>query len=336
MPKTRWEDVPLTLFLKTPALSDPDCYHSYRLSHVPSFFFSPNDLPIYAPILTRFDSGGTSAADKADRLAEGWLTFFAKIDKKVGLPPDWHRNAFSGLRAPEDVYWSRIPDFGFGDIKVIWEPSRFGFVFDLVRAYWRTGDEKYAEAFWLLVEDWRENNPPNCGPNWKCGQEISIRIMAWVFGLFGFLRATATKAERVAMLASMLGASAERIEGNISYALSQDNNHGISEAAGLWTEGLLFPEFRDAGRWKKMGKEYLEAQARELVYEDGAFSQHSTNYHRVVLHALLWAVQLGRLNDVEMAEDVLDRVRKAGEWLLEMCDVETGKRAPRFVTAYPV
>jgi len=55
---------------------------------------------------------------------------------------------------------------------VIWEPSRFGFAYALVRAYWRSGDERYAELFWQLVEDWRANNTPQLGPNWKCGQEM--------------------------------------------------------------------------------------------------------------------------------------------------------------------
>jgi len=73
----------------------------------------------------------------------------------------------------------------------------------LLRAYWRTGDESYAELFWRLVEDWRIQNPPQQGANWKCGQETSLRVMAWCFGLYGFCAATATTAERVVALAQM-------------------------------------------------------------------------------------------------------------------------------------
>ena len=127
---------------------------------------------------------------------------------------------------------------------------RFGFVFQLVRAYWRIGDESLAEYFWQLVEDWRAHNPPQAGVNWKCGQEASLRVMAWCFGLWGFAEAAASSAERIARLAQMLAVSGQRISSNLRYALSQRNNHGISEAAGLWTLGTLFPELRQAAGWR--------------------------------------------------------------------------------------
>ena len=49
-------------------------------------------------------------------------------------------------------HWSEISDDADVDIKFIWEPSRFGMVYSLVRAYAATQDEKYAEAFWELIQ----------------------------------------------------------------------------------------------------------------------------------------------------------------------------------------
>src|SRR6185295_14728429 len=98
--------------------------------------------------------------------------------------------------------------------------------------YWRTSDESYIELFWSAVEDWRAKNPPQQGPNWKCGQETAFRVMAWCFALYGLMDAQATTAARVAVLAQMIAVSAHRIQANIDYALSQRNNHGISEALG--------------------------------------------------------------------------------------------------------
>lgn len=114
-----------------------------------------------------------------------------------------------------------------------------------------TGDERYPDAFWRLVEDWAVHNPPQLGPNWKCGQEAAFRLMAWCFGLYGFSQSPHTSPERVSQLGCMVAITAERIEGNIAYALSQNNNHGISEAAGLFTAGILFPNF--AGRTSGAG-----------------------------------------------------------------------------------
>ena len=44
-------------------------------------------------------------------------------------------------------HWSQISDDSATDIKFIWEPNRFAFVYTLVRAYAVTPDEKYPQAF---------------------------------------------------------------------------------------------------------------------------------------------------------------------------------------------
>jgi asparagine synthase (glutamine-hydrolysing) len=207
----------------------------------------------------------------------------------------------------------------------VWEPSRFGFVYALVRAYWRTGDEQYAEMFWQIVEDWREKNPPQQGPNWKCGQEISLRVMAWCFGLYGFLNAQATSGERVTRLVQMVAVSGYRIEANIGYALSQRNNHGISEATGLWTIGVLFPELEQAERWKERGRQILEELGANLIYEDGSFVQHSVNYHRLMLHDYIWSLRLGELHKQPFSEKLYQRIAMATTWLHQIQDALSEK-----------
>src|SRR5262249_7835967 len=197
--------------------------------------------------------------------------------------------------------------------------------FAVVRAFWRTGDEQYAEMFWRLVGDWREHNPPQLGVNWKCGQEITFRLMAWCFGLYGFLSAESTTAQRAVSMAQMIAISGTRIEANIDYALSQQNNHSISEAVGLWTIGTLFPELIQSERWKETGRQALESQAKTLIYDDGAFSQHSANYHRLMLHAYVWALHLGELSNQPLTKELNERISAAGEVLYQIQDEMTGR-----------
>src|SRR4030095_16561518 len=109
--------------------------------------------------------------------------------------------------------------------------------------------------------------------------------------------AEATSAERVAHLAQMIAVSGARVDANLDYALSQHNNHSIREGLGLWAIGALCPELRFAEQWKETGRQVLETQGRELIYDDGAFSQHSVNYHRLMLHDYLWALQLGEVTN---------------------------------------
>ncbi len=325
-PPAAWNGLPLAASLANPGLADPQAYLAYRREAAPRFFFDPMARAHYQPYFARWDNDADSAvAREAEELTAGRLRYFEHTVLDVGYPPQWNRNAQTGQSAPADRHWSQISDFGFGDIKFIWEPSRFGFAFTLVRAYWRSGDERYAQAFWRLVEDWREHNPPNVGPQWKCGQETSFRVLAWCFGLNGFLHSPAMTPARAAALAQMIAVSGGRIAANLDFALSQRNNHGISEALGLWTIGALFPELKLAERWAEQGREALEAQGRELIYDDGAFSQHSVNYQRVMLHDYLWALRLGDVLNRPFSAVLRERVARSAELLYQLQDIDSGE-----------
>lgn len=325
LPAIAWDEAPLAAELTDPALADPDAYLAYRRQGAPAFFFAPRDRASFAPHLRAWDTPDENPVRVADDLKSGTFRFFSGASMELGESPEWHRNVITGQAAPVDRHWSRLDDFGSGDIKVIWEPSRFSFTYFLVRAFWRTGDDAYAERFWRLAESWRAGNPPQCGPNWKCGQETSFRVMAWCFGLYGFLEAPASTPARVAMLAEMIAFSGHRIEGMVDYALSQQNNHGVSEGTGLWTIGSLFPELRRAEQWRERGRAILERLGQELIYEDGAFSQHSLNYHRVMLHDYLWAMRLGELHGRALSPALYERIARAGELLYQLQDEATGR-----------
>ncbi len=322
-PATAWDAQPLAGWLRDPALAGPDRYLAHR-SQPPPFFFDPAGMP--DPERFRpWDEALPGPVAEADDLAFGKLRYFARTPTAVGWPPRWLEDPTTGRRLAADRHWTAIDDFQGGDIKRIWEPSRFTFTFTLARAYARTGDPAYPELFWRAVDDWRAENPPQQGPNWKCGQEVSLRLMAWCWGLYAFARDPATTAPRVAALAQMVAVSARRVEVNLGYALSQRNNHGVSEAVGLWTAGLLFPEFRDAPRWRERGRRTLEALARDLIDDGGAFAQHSVNYQRLMLHDYLWAVRLGDLHARPLTAELRRRVGLAGELLRQLQDDRTGR-----------
>ena len=325
LPLAHREHGPLSRVLSSPHEGEPAAYLAYRRSAAPRFFFGPDDRETYAALLSsQFSSADQRLHEQVNRLRTGEILYFSSLWGRTGFPPDWHRNPITGQSTPTDAHWSRIGDFGSGDIKMIWEANRFGFIYALVRAYWRTGDQTIPELFWQLIADWCDNNAPQAGANWKCGQETSLRAMAWCFGLYGFLGAPATTPERLTRFAHALAIFGDRVEANLSYALSQKNNHGISEGMGLWTIGLLFPEFRNASRWRERGREVLEGEGRELIYDDGAFAQHSVNYHRLMLHDYIWSVRLAELNDQPFSNALRERVARAGEFLFQLQDETTG------------
>ncbi len=321
LPVSTWQSTPLSSLLCKGVPAEPQAYEVFRRQSDTRLFIPPG----YSNLLEAWDAGDNRTRASAERARTGEFQFFGAGFRRCGMPPDWHVDPFSGRRFDAARHWSRTDEFGAGDIKLVWELNRFGFAFALVRAYRRTLDESFAECFWQLVDDWYTHNPPQVGVNWKCGQETSFRAMAWCFGLYGLKDAAASSPERVARLAQMLAVSGRRIASNLGYALSQRNNHGISEATGLWTLGILFPEFRQSAKWLRMGRAGLESQARELIYDDGGFSQHSVNYHRVMLDDYVWSIQLGRANGIELSSELVRRVGLAGKWLEAQLDTDTGR-----------
>jgi asparagine synthase (glutamine-hydrolysing) len=319
LPVRPWSERHLTEFLRDDIPSDPVEYMRLRQNRAGQFLFQT--LPS-ADLLSSVSKA--RAVNQSDALLRGTWIYFGATPVEAGFPPNWHRNPLTAELAPCDRHWADIDDFSFGDIKLVWEASRFSPVYALVRAYTSTGNAEYPKAFWNLIEDWAAHNAPQAGPNWKCGQEAAFRLMAWCFGLHGFLSSPHTTPERVRDLASMIAVTAERIDANIEYALSQNNNHGVSEAVGLFTAGTLFPEFRKAKSWLARGQNLLESQARTQIYDDGAYVQHSMNYHRVMLQDYLWAMRLGEINGAPFSEALYARLLRSTEFLDAVTDPATG------------
>lgn len=276
-----------------------------------------DEIPVARVALQQTPSCPPSSVARAPAIARGEFRLYSSRLVTAGFPPAWNRNQVSGEEVPVHTHWSRLGDFSFGDIKDVWELCRFGWAFDLVRQ----GGLEAEGIFWRLFDDWLEKNPPNCGPNWMCGQEAAIRLMAVVFALERF----GMPVEKEGVVARFIVATGHRIASNLGYALAQKNNHGISECAGLLTAALLVPEYGAAAGWRARALQNLEAQVRELFYADGAFAQHSLVYHRLALHQLCWTAL--RLRGASLAEPdwLAASGRRATDFLAALTDGETGE-----------
>ena len=299
-------------------------YAAFRRTEAPRFLGGVVNPDACRTLFTRWDEGGRPVGERVAQLKAGLFTYFEHTTKPVGCPPAWHRNPFTGATAPHDVHWSRIDARALGDIKIIWEPSRFAWVYPLVRQYWREKDEDAAELFWQLLEDWHRANPTGAGVNWRCAQEIGIRAMACAFALHAFRDARGTTPERILLAGRLMWAFGHRIVLDFDDALSQQNNHGITAAAGLLTIGVLFPEFPESADWAADGRRTLERLGRDLIYDDGSFAQHSLNYQRLMLHDYVWAIALAERAGQPLSGILRDRVRRSAELLWRLQDETTG------------
>lgn len=271
--------------------------------------------------------------ERANGILQGKLSWFHYHNFPVGNPPHWFLNPFTDEELTEHTkHWTELSDFDMntGDVKILWEPSRFDWVTDLARAYRVFGDEKYLEALNIRLLDWSENNPLNQGPNWKCGQETSIRVMK-LFTAAVLLQQADSVSES---LEELVRHHLLRIQPNIRYAIAQDNNHGTSEAAGLYIGAMWLlnqppiPKNRRKliMKWKKEGRARLEERLLYLIADEGTFAQKSVTYHRVVMDTMSCAVHaMDLFNEDPFPEAVNQKIGKLALWMYKMMILHHGE-----------
>ncbi len=301
----------------------------WRREHQPPFFFP----------------AGVWSAERRHRLAERWqelavrqgeavlagrFPLFGDQWTELGLPPDFNRFppgvAGAGQEVAADRHWSRYHLASLpGDVKYLWEPSRWAWVFLLVRAYRLSGEARFAAGCLELLRAWRVQNPPNAGVQWFSAQEAAIRLLALSFAAYGFWPWLAQHPHEWALLLETVAAHARRIPPTLAYARAQRNNHLLLEAVGLYSAGLLFPELRGAGHWRALGRRWLERALLDQIMADGGYIQHSTNYHRLMLQTALWAARLAALHQEPLPAAVQERLRRAAIWLAAFVDPSTGQ-----------
>lgn len=239
--------------------------------------------------------------------------------------PDWLANPLTGQRVDAaDRGWWEIPDFDptVGDIKLIWELSRMDWVLALAQ-HARGCDAAALSRLNNWLADWCKQNPPYRGPNWKCGQEASIRVMHLAIAalMLGQVKHPAPS------LLDLIQLHLQRIAPTIQYAVAQDNNHGTSEAAALFIGGswLAAQGVEDGARWQRQGRKWLENRVARLIGVDGSFSQYSLNYHRMVVDTVCMVEVWRRHMELpEFSVRWQQRAKAATLWLHHMVNPVNG------------
>jgi hypothetical protein len=229
----------------------------------------------------RWPNAEQEIINTADRISENTFNLLGLRDLNLGTSIDWHLEPTSGKRTPLR-HWSQLNYLDAqlaGDKKITWELNRHQYFLTLGRAYWLTGDERYAEVFVSHVTSWMDHNPPKLGINWASSLEIAFRSISWLWALQFFKESPSLKPELVTRMWKFLYLNALHLETFLSTYFSP-NTHLTGEALGLFYLGLLLPEFREAERWRELGLEILVAQLPRHVQADGVYFEQSSYYHR--------------------------------------------------------
>lgn len=235
---------------------------------------------------------------------------------------DWHWDPVHRRRMPVR-FWADVPflDPDCGDHKIIWELNRHQFFFGLGRAWWLTGDRRYADALVDFVESWLEANPPLVGINWASMLELALRSISWLAAIHFLLadlgdHASASADSTRPWLVDMcvaLDRQLTQVEENLSYYYSP-NTHLTGEALALYVAGVALPEFGRSARWHDVGRHVLLTEADRQIAVDGGHAERSTHYHRYTLDfyelALLTAERAGDVEAVAVFSDAVARLER--------------------------
>jgi len=290
------------------------------LIHAPGFFLTAGDRDrVVEGVRTEHPDAVVAAIRSADVICAHSFDLLGSGPTPLGPKIDWHRDFKSGFRWDPRAFSARLRygDTLGADVKVPWELSRFQHLPTLGKAYWFTGEERYAAEFVAELTDWMDENPPEFGVNWICSMDIALRAFNWLWG-YGFFQEApqVTPAFRRRLAGSLL-AHGRHIRRNLERGADGiTSNHYLANLVGLVGLGFACPAFREAQPWREFSLAETFREIERQVHPDGADYESSIPYHRLVTEMFLAVAILCRRNGVTPPEPFLDRLRSMLDFIL--------------------
>jgi hypothetical protein len=260
----------------------------------------------------------------------GKFKYFNSEVFDIGSNYNWITNPTT-LKSYPLIHWSKLPDLSneMGDIKYVWEKSRFSYLISLIR-YDYHFQEDLSKLIFDEILSWINHNPVNQGPNWICSQEISIRLLNWTFALHYYQNNPNLTDKIFDKIIQSIYWQVEHVYQNINFSrIAVRNNHAISETLCLYLVGLLWPQMPNSKLWKKAGKKWFEEEINYQIYEDGTFLQFSMNYHRVVVQLMTLAFYISEKNNEKFSSNTYIKAKKSLDFLM-ICQDELSGKLPNY------
>lgn len=291
---------------------------NFRSREKPLFFIDEINTKLPKEILAQSEE----VIKDADEICAHAFDLLGSGKRKVdtqGGKIDWHKDFKSGMNWDPGIFYTDTTIIkGKGsDIKVPWELSRFQHLPTLGKAYWLTHNKKYAREFVNEINDWIERNPPQYGVNWTNTMEIAIRAVNWIWGYYFFKDSAEVSDDFLLKFLKSLLIHGKHIMGNLERSWRGINsNHYLSDIVGLVYLGVMFPEFKEARKWREFGIKELVNGMKKQVYSDGVDFEGSISYHRLVTELFLSATLLCLKNGIPFPEWYINRLERMLEFVL--------------------
>lgn len=287
-------------------------------SAAPSPFFStPQQIDaIVRTIQSRLPQEAQDLIRRADRICERRFDLLGYRDLDFGKEIDWSLDPVTGRRAP-NLPWRRTPYLDYdkvGDHKVTWELGRHQHLALLARAWRLTGNTRYLYEAIDQFRDWRKKNPYPRGIHWTSALEVAFRALSWLWMIELIDGNDQRQQEWRNEAVDAAGHAALYLERFLSTYFSP-NTHLLGEALALYAIGTVCTGFRDAVRWRDLGREILLREADRQILPDGAYFEQSTYYHVYALDMFLHFSILAGAHKDALPDSFRRTVERMAEWL---------------------
>ena len=203
-----------------------------------------------------------------------------------------------------------------------WQLSRHPFWVTLGQAYWKTGDEKYAQAFMRQLKHWIDHvlvpvgedgnrwyddakmgtDHTNCWRTIECGIRMG---QTWPAAFYYFLSSPTFTDDLVCLMVKSMVEHVRHLT-----LWPRGGNWQTMQANGQYHVGTLFPEFKEAESWRKIAMQSLYEELDKQVYPDGAQIELSSGYHQVSLRNFVMAYSVAKLNAMPVPEDFVTKLER--------------------------
>ncbi len=233
---------------------------------------------------------------------------------------NWHLDPLSQREWPKKFY-TEMKFYGQhdgeqelpGDVKNVWELNRHQHFAVLGKAYWFSGEERFAAELLAQCESWMAQNPFLWGVNWASALEVAMRSLSWIWAYSFCLQSAAMTPELHARLVRMLNLHGHYVHRHLSFFTSP-YNHLVGEATALFFLGTLFPEFKEAETWRDKGWAILVMEVNKQFHSDGMSVEQAMSYHHFTLGLYLQVMLLAQLNGMPIPIVMRERLEKALEF----------------------
>ena len=212
----------------------------------------------------------------------------------------------------KDIDWNYWP---VKDNELRWQLHRLKWFIPMGKAFRLTGDEKWAQEWVFQYLDWIKKNPliekkkaANLSKEQAMKEDNKVDLdnmrYAWrplevsnrLQNQYAYFQLFNSSKNFTPEFFSMFLVNNYKHANYIINNYSDQGNHLLFEAQRILYAGILFPEFKDAPKWRKSGIDILNREMDVQIYDDGMQNELDPMYHLAMINVFNKALNMADIN----------------------------------------